>query len=88
MRTFKLVAFLLLALVRMEGTRAVGFQSAQPAQSIIEVQTPPTQNPAIFEMSPDGEKILLAGEADGKQQIWIHSLSSGMSRPLPGTDDF
>jgi Tol biopolymer transport system component len=87
MRTFKLVAILFLVLVWMEGTRAVAFQSAQPAQSIIEVQTPPTKNPRLFEISPDGDKILLAGEADGKRQIWIHSLSSRMSRPLPGTDD-
>jgi hypothetical protein len=87
MRTFKFVAILLLALVRMEGTRAVAFQSAKAAQSIVEVQTPPTANPRLFEISPDGDKILLAGEADGKRQIWIHSLSSGMSRPLPGTDD-
>jgi Tol biopolymer transport system component len=71
----------------MEGTRADGFQSAQPAQSVVEVPTPPMKNPGMVEISPDGDKILLVGDADGKRQIWIHSLSSGISRPLPGTDD-
>jgi Tol biopolymer transport system component len=63
------------------------FQAAPAAESRIEVNAPPTTDPVSLAISPDGDKIVFVVDGDGKYQLWVHSLSSGTSRRLPGTTD-
>jgi serine/threonine protein kinase len=40
-----------------------------------------------FALSPDGRYIAyVAVKADATKQLWLHSLSSGLEQPIPGTE--
>ncbi len=40
-----------------------------------------------FALSPDGRHIVyVAVKADATKQLWLHSLSSGLEQPIPGTE--
>jgi Tol biopolymer transport system component len=53
----------------------------------MEVTTPPTTISGSPTISPDGEKIVFTTNNAGKSLIWLHSLESGVTRALPGTED-
>jgi tRNA A-37 threonylcarbamoyl transferase component Bud32 len=38
-------------------------------------------------ISPDGRLFAFVGIREGKRQLWLRSMDSGATRPLPGTDD-
>jgi Tol biopolymer transport system component len=39
-------------------------------------------------LSPDGRYVAYVGvKPDASRQLWLHSFSSGLDRPLPGTDE-
>jgi Tol biopolymer transport system component len=59
----------------------------QTAESRLDVDAPPTMNPAGMALSPDGEKIAFNVFSEGRFELWVHSLTSGTSRRLPGIDD-
>jgi eukaryotic-like serine/threonine-protein kinase len=40
-----------------------------------------------FALSPDGRHIVYVGvKADATKQLWLHSLSSALEQPIPGTE--
>jgi serine/threonine protein kinase/Tol biopolymer transport system component len=51
-----------------------------------EIVTPPTTDPESLAVSPDGQKIVFAATAEGRQRLWLHWLESGSAQPLAGTD--
>ena len=52
----------------------------------LEVTTPPTDDPASFDISPDGKKIVFVGTQEGEPQLWLRPLDSVSAQPLAGTD--
>src|SRR6266545_5659086 len=79
----------MLSLTLLAGMQAgpAFFQDTQLSESILDVNVPPTTEPVSLAISPDGDKIIFVAEVQGKYQLWLHSLTSGATRPLPGTDD-
>ena len=39
-----------------------------------------------FALSPDGRHLAFAGTVEGRQQLWLRSFDSLVSRPIPGTE--
>jgi hypothetical protein len=76
-RTFALAALLWLA----------SNPEAQTVETRVQVKTPPTTDGGSLAISPDGTRIVFVADIGGKYRLWIHSLASGISRPLPGTED-
>ena len=56
------------------------------AEMRVEITTPPTTDPASMAISPDGQKLVFVASADGRPQLWLRSLESGVARALRGTD--
>ena len=56
------------------------------AEMHVEITTPPTTDPASLAISPDGQKLVFVASADGRPQLWLRSLESGVARALRGTD--
>ncbi|MBI3264104.1 MAG: PD40 domain-containing protein, partial [Acidobacteria bacterium] len=52
----------------------------------LEVNTPPTSDPASMAISPDGRRLVFAATADGRTRLWVRSLESTTAQPLVGTD--
>jgi serine/threonine protein kinase len=47
-----------------------------------------TSNWGPMQLSPDGRRMVFAATgSDGKSQLWVRSMDSGMTQPLPGTED-
>jgi Tol biopolymer transport system component len=57
-----------------------------PAEVRFELATPVTPDPISIAISPDGQQIVFAAPSNGRQQLWLRSLNSTVSRPLAGTD--
>jgi eukaryotic-like serine/threonine-protein kinase len=52
----------------------------------VEIATPPTTDPASIALSPDGERLVFVASFEGRSLLWLRSLSSGETSPLPNTD--
>jgi len=52
----------------------------------VEVMTPSTADPTSVAISPDGLKIVFVAISEGRSQLRLRSLESGVERSLPGTD--
>ena len=51
----------------------------------LEVVTPFTDEASSLAISPDGLQIAFVARSEGVSQLWLRSLETGESRPLPGT---
>jgi serine/threonine protein kinase len=60
--------------------------SPAPPERRLEITTPPTKDPAGIALSSDGEKVVFIATSEGRSKLWVRSLDSVSSRPLPGTD--
>ena len=52
----------------------------------LEVTTPATADPTSVAISPDGLKIVYVAISEGRSQLRLRSLESGLERSLAGTD--
>jgi Tol biopolymer transport system component len=52
----------------------------------LEINTPPTTDPASIAISPDGQKIVFVATSESRSRLWLRSLDSVTSQPLTGTD--
>jgi serine/threonine protein kinase len=43
--------------------------------------------PVVPAVSPNGRYVTFLAAVKAKVQLWVHSLDSGTSRPIPGTED-
>lgn len=66
------------------GARAVRPAPAAP-ETRLEITTPPSRDPSLA-ISPDGLKIVFVGRSEGESRLWLRTLDSSLSRPLPGTE--
>jgi len=80
-------AALLLVIVISLGVISVLYFNRSEAPEIrIDVNTPPTADPASFAISPDGRRLVFSALNEGKSQLWVRPLGSVAARPLAGTD--
>src|SRR5262245_43408967 len=56
-------------------------------QSLRELPTPSAAAAGAFAVSPDGKQLVYPMKTAGKAQLSLLSLETGMSKPVPGTDD-
>jgi serine/threonine protein kinase len=57
-----------------------------PSEIRVEVNTPSTDDPLSFAISPDGRRLVFSASNEGKSQLWVRSLDSLAAQPLEGTD--
>ena len=69
--------------VETASTTSTRFALAPPARATIGVP----ENRLRLAISPDGRQIAFVATVDGRQQIWLRSLSSLEARAIPGTED-
>jgi Tol biopolymer transport system component len=70
----------------LTGLLGLYFNRIEPREIRVQINTPSTQDPVSFAISPDGQRIAFVANNDGKPQLWIRPLDSLVAQPLPGTD--
>jgi Tol biopolymer transport system component len=59
---------------------------APPPETRLDIVTPPTTQPAVFELSPDGTQIVFVASDAKTSRLWLRSLSTTEAQPLAGTE--
>ena len=52
----------------------------------LEINTPATEDPLSFALSPDGRQIVFVASGDGGPRLWLRSMAATTSQPLAGTE--
>jgi Tol biopolymer transport system component len=58
-----------------------------PPETRVEINTPATDQPAHFALSPDGRQIVFVASGDGASRLWLRSLATTTAQPLQGTEE-
>jgi Tol biopolymer transport system component len=85
------IAWAALALVVLSAL--AGFAWMRPSRAAapgsremrLELITPPTTDVTSLAISPDGQRVVFAGD-EGGPRLWVRSLGSVAAQPLPGTE--
>ena len=57
-----------------------------PLETRLDINTPPTDDPLSFALSPDGREIVFVASSDGVPRLWLRSLGATTAQPLAGTE--
>jgi Tol biopolymer transport system component len=77
----------LIAVVTVTALLAISLrQQITPQEVRLEINTPPSSSLAMA-VSPDGRKIVFPVQTEDGTRLWLRSLDSDVTRPLPGTED-
>jgi hypothetical protein len=57
-----------------------------PPEIRLDINTPPTTEPAALALSPDGQQIAFVAMESGRPRLWLRSLRAVAARPLAGTE--
>ncbi len=57
-----------------------------PLETRTDINTPATDDPAGFALSPDGRQIVFVASGDGASRLWVRSLGATTAQPLAGTE--
>ena len=57
-----------------------------PPETRVEINTPATDRPTDFALSPDGRQIVFVATGDGASRLWLRSLATTTAQPLAGTE--
>jgi serine/threonine protein kinase len=78
----------LMAVVSL-GVTFAHFRETPPAESVLHLSVPlPGNVPVGFlALSPDGRRLVIQLDNEGKPQLWLRSLDSPQLQPLPGTEN-
>ena len=60
---------------------------APPAETHVDIVTPPTTRPESFALSPDGRRVAFVATADGRSVIHVRSLEDGSTRVFANTQN-
>ena len=78
---------LLLGLVSAFALAGVVRQAPRESEIRFDIAMPPDLDILSLAISPDGQRIAFVARADGRPNVWIHTLDGRAPRPLEGTDD-
>jgi Tol biopolymer transport system component len=78
---------LLLGLVSAFALAGVARQAPREPEIRFDIAMPPDLDILSLAISPDGQRIAFVARADGRPNVWIHTLDGRAARPLEGTDD-
>jgi hypothetical protein len=70
------------------GPRRLGPQAPERA-SFVDVALPPgvqLAEPSFARLSADGRQVVFVGAERGRQRLWLRTLDSANTQPLPGTE--
>jgi Tol biopolymer transport system component/tRNA A-37 threonylcarbamoyl transferase component Bud32 len=59
---------------------------APPPTMHVDINTPPTTDPASMAISHDGKTIAFVATDAGRARLWVRPLDAASARPLAGTD--
>src|SRR5262249_2592720 len=62
------------------------FNRTAPSEIRVEVNTPSTDDPISFAISPDGRRLVFSASSEGKSQLWVRPLDSLAAQRLAGTE--
>ena len=88
-RLYWLLAALLLVAILLGGwalRNSAAAASNQTPEMRLEIMTSSTTDPTSLAISPDGLKVVFVAISEGRSQLRLRSLDSGIERSLPGTD--
>jgi Tol biopolymer transport system component len=57
-----------------------------PPETRVEINTPATDAPTSFAVSPDGRQIVFVASGDGGSRLWLRSLATTTAQPLAATE--
>jgi Tol biopolymer transport system component len=57
-----------------------------PPEVRLQINTPSTQAPLQFALSPDGTRLVFVASGDGPQRLWLRPLNRTDAQPLAGTE--
>jgi serine/threonine protein kinase len=60
--------------------------ASSPLETRLEINTPATDDPLSFALSPDGRQIVFVASSDGAPRLWLRSLAATTAQPLVGTE--
>ena len=78
---------LLLGLVSAFALSGIVRQAPRESEIRFNIAMPPDLDILSLAISPDGQRIAFVARADGRPNVWIHTLDGRAPRPLEGTDD-
>src|SRR5579862_1579261 len=52
----------------------------------LEIDTPATNDPRSFALSPDGRQLAYVATVDGQSRLWVRQLASTKAQPLTATE--
>ena len=58
-----------------------------PFETRLDINTPPTEDPSSFAISPDGRRMVFVAPAPGGPSLWLRELNQTTAQVLPGTED-
>ena len=59
---------------------------ALPAETRLEIATPPTNDPISFAISPDARRIVFVSTSNGQSLLWLRSLDAPRGAATRGTE--
>ena len=80
-----IAAVLLVAAVTAAVFALRAARAPAPPELYVDIATPVTTGAGSFAMSPDGRSIVFSGPGTAGTQLWLRSLETPATRPLPGT---
>ena len=80
-------ALVLVAAVGIAATAWALWPAPPPREIRAEINPPPTIEPLLSQISPDGQKIVFVNWFEGRTRLELRTLDSGVAVPLAGTED-
>jgi serine/threonine protein kinase len=68
-------------------SRLANVRDTPPVEVRVPMVALPSNSPNSIALSPDGLKIVFEATADGRSQLWVRFLDTGIVRPLSGTEN-
>jgi Tol biopolymer transport system component/predicted Ser/Thr protein kinase len=78
------VAVLVAAALAIPAVRYL--RETSPPETRTEINTPATDQPTSFALSPNGRQIVFVASGDGGSRLWLRSLAATAAQPLAGTE--